>query len=87
MIEIILHYASWILLLAGGFLGITGAIGLLRFPDFYTRVHAASVTDTLCVGFILAGLALQSTDILMMVKAALHGGLEPWKPPTDGGRK
>ena len=38
---------SWACLLAGGFFCVLGAVGLLRMPDFYTRVHAASVVDTL----------------------------------------
>ena len=44
----LLDILSWISLLVGGFLGITGVVGLFRFPDFFTRLHAASVTDTLC---------------------------------------
>ena len=52
--------ASWVLLVVGGLFCIVGGIGLLRMPDFYTRVHAASVTDTLGVGLILFGLALQA---------------------------
>ena len=39
-----------------------------RSKDFYTRVHAASVTDTLGVGFILLGLALQAGWTLVAVK-------------------
>lgn len=50
---------SALFLLGGALLGIGGGIGLLRFPDFYTRLHAAGVTDTLCAGLFLAGLALQ----------------------------
>jgi multicomponent Na+:H+ antiporter subunit G len=58
--ETILQVASWISLLTGSFLGISGAVGILRFPDFYTRMHAAGVTDTLCAGLILFGLMLQT---------------------------
>lgn len=47
------------LLLAGVALGVVGGVGLLRFPDFYTRLHAAGVTDTLCAGLFLGGVALQ----------------------------
>ena len=39
--------ASWILLVAGGLFCIVGAVGLLRMPDFYTRIHAASVSDAI----------------------------------------
>jgi len=68
---LILDILSWILLLAGGALGITGAIGMYRFPDFYTRLHAASVTDTLCAGFIIAGLILQAGTLMMAIKLIL----------------
>ena len=57
---ILLDFLSWLLLVGGGFLIFTGALGMLRFPDFFTRLHAASVTETLGVWSILAGLMLQS---------------------------
>lgn len=66
--ENLLYGMSWALLLGGGFLGITGGVGILRFPDFYTRLHAAGITDTLCAGFILLGLMLQAGLGLVTVK-------------------
>lgn len=66
-----LNIASWIFLAIGGFLGITGAVGLFRFPDFYTRLHAASVTDTLCAGFIVLGLLMQADSAMMVFKLLL----------------
>ncbi len=54
----ILEIVSAILLVAGIFFGLTGAIGLFRFPDFFTRVHAASVTDSFAAILIIAGLML-----------------------------
>lgn len=36
---------------------IVAAIGMLRLPDVFTRSHALSITDTLGIGFVLAGLA------------------------------
>lgn len=71
MIDTVVTILSWACLLIGGFLGITGAVGLFRFPDFFTRLHAASVTDTLCVGFILLGLMLQSGWSLTLIKLIL----------------
>ncbi len=68
-----LDTASWILLVAGGLFCIVGGIGLLRMPDFYTRVHAAGVTDTLGAGLILAGLVLQAGWTLVAVKLAVIG--------------
>jgi multicomponent Na+:H+ antiporter subunit G len=46
---------------AGGrFFCLIGGIGLLRMPDFYTRMHAASVTETLGAGLMLLGLMLHA---------------------------
>lgn len=71
--SLIVDIVSWILLVAGGLFCIVGGIGLLRMPDFYTRVHAASVTDTLGVGLILLGLVLQAGWTLVAVKLAVIG--------------
>ncbi len=51
---------SGIFLISGGLLGVIGGVGIHRFPDFYSRLHAASITDTLCAILILLGLALQA---------------------------
>lgn len=64
----ILDILSGILLIAGVLLGITGAVGTIRFPNFYTRAHAASVTDTLCALCIISGLILQAGFTLVTVK-------------------
>ncbi len=63
--------ASWALLLGGGFFCILGALGLLRMPDFYTRVHAASLVDTLGAGLMLLGMMLQAGLTLVSVKLAM----------------
>jgi len=38
-----IEISSWILILIGAFALVCGAIGVLRFPDVYTRMHAASI--------------------------------------------
>lgn len=43
---------------AGGLLTLIGALGVIRFPDVYTRIHAASVTDSGGASLILLGLCL-----------------------------
>jgi len=48
-----------ILLLAGGAFFLVGTVGLLRFPDVYTRLHALTKADNVGLGLIVAGLALQ----------------------------
>ena len=50
---------------------ITGAIGLVRFPDLYTRMHAVGVTDTGGAGLMLVGLMLQAGLTLVTVKLVL----------------
>ena len=69
--DTIVNLASGLCLLLGSFLILSGGIGLLRFPDFYTRMHAAGVTDTLAATMILVGLMLQSNEILVILKLVL----------------
>ena len=64
---------SWVLLVAGGAFCVIGALGLVRMPDFFTRMHAASVTDTLGAGLMLAGLVLQAGLTLVTVKLIVIG--------------
>ncbi len=45
-----------LMVLTGTLVTLAGAIGLLRFPDFYTRLHATGKCDTLGTGLILMGL-------------------------------
>ena len=62
---------SWSAILAGSFFSLTGGLGILRLPDFFTRLHAAGVTDTLGAGLMLIGLMLQSGLSLVTVKLVL----------------
>lgn len=65
--------ASWILLVSGGGFCLVGGLGVLRMPDFYTRVHAASVSDSLGAGLVLLGLVLQAGWTLVAVKLLIIG--------------
>lgn len=66
-----IDFLSWACLAAGGLFCVIGALGLLRMPDFFTRMHAASVTDTLGAGLVLAGLMLQAGLTLVTAKLAI----------------
>ena len=68
LIDIVLDVASGLLLAAGCFFVLIGAIGVLRLPDFYTRMHAAGVTDTLGAELILLAMILQAGFSLVTVK-------------------
>lgn len=52
-----IEWVGAVMLLAGSAFGVIGGIGILRFPDLYTRLHAVGVTDTLCAVLFLGGLA------------------------------
>lgn len=66
--DTLLNISSSVFLLLGCFLCISGGVGILRFPDFYTRMHAVGVTDTLATAMILIGLMLQIPDALVVIK-------------------
>lgn len=68
MTPMILDIASGVLIAAGCFFVLAGAIGLVRLPDVYTRVHGASLIDTAGAGFILVGLMLQAGFSLETLK-------------------
>ncbi len=71
----IIDLASWLLLAAGSFFTLVGALGLLRMPDVFTRMHAASVTETLGVGFLVLGMLLQTGFSLVALKLLMLLGL------------
>lgn len=73
---------SWFSLVLGGVFCVVGAIGLLRMPDFFTRMHAASVIETLGAGLILLGLVLQAGFTLVSVKLLMLGLLILFVSPT-----
>ena len=66
--NMLIDLLSWFCLTVGGVLMVIGGIGILRFPDFFTRLHAASVTDTLCTSLIMLGLMLQAGLSLIALK-------------------
>ena len=74
--------ASWACLVAGSFFCVVGGIGLLRMPDFYTRIHAASVTEPLGPGLLLLGLLLQAGPTLIAAKLVALGLLVFFASPT-----
>ena len=67
-LALLLDIASWLLLSAGGVFVFIGGLGALRMPDLYTRMHAASVTDTIGPALIIIGIILQAGLTLASVK-------------------
>jgi len=70
MMELVLDLVSWALLSAGGVFVLIGGIGALRMPNLYTRMHAASVTDTIGAALVLTGVMLQAGLSLATIKLA-----------------
>ncbi|MFN4089651.1 MAG: monovalent cation/H(+) antiporter subunit G [Alphaproteobacteria bacterium] len=68
---IVVDLISWACILAGVGLLLAGAIGILRMPDFYTRCHAAGVTDTGATLLIILGLVFQAGFSFVSVKLLL----------------
>lgn len=80
--SMVLNLLSWACMVGGGIFCVLGAIGLVRMPDFYTRMHAASVIDTLGAGLILFGLVLQAGFTLVAVKLGMLALLIFFASPT-----
>jgi multicomponent Na+:H+ antiporter subunit G len=50
---------------------LAGTVGLLRFPDVYSRLHALTKADNLGLGFVMAGLMLQAGSAWVVLKLLL----------------
>lgn len=59
----VMVWIGWILVFTGLFFFLTSAVGLIRFPDFYSRLHAVTKADNSGLGTLAAGLALLSQDL------------------------
>lgn len=81
MLQIVFSLIGGALIVAGLALMAGGVLGLLRFPDFYTRLHAVRVVDGLGAVVFLLGLAVVSGDggvaLRLVLLAALVGALGP----------
>ena len=69
--DVLADLASWALIAVGTFFMLVGAVGMLRLPDVFTRMHAAGMTDTMGAGLVLAGLCFQVEAGLTTVRLAL----------------
>ena len=71
MIEALVQYAAAAAVLTGAVFGRLAAIGIVRLPDLYTRLHAASKAGVVGTGLILIAVALISTDGAVVLRAIL----------------
>ena len=68
---VVLDVLTWLFIGAGSILLLIGGVGLLRFPDFYTRIHAAGITDTMGAWLMLIGLILVAGWTLVTAKLVM----------------
>ncbi len=66
--SLLLDVFSWVLLSLGGVFVFIGGLGAVRMPDLYTRMHAASLTDTIGSILIIVGVMLQAGASLATLK-------------------
>ena len=66
-----IDYISALLLIAGAMFFLAGTLGLLRFPDVYTRLHALTKADNVGLGLIVLGLIVQADSLTVMIKLIL----------------
>lgn len=72
-LPLLVEFMSWALIVLGSVAAIVGAFGAYRFPDFWSRLHALSITETAGVILLLAGMCLQAGLSLITVKLILIG--------------
>jgi multicomponent Na+:H+ antiporter subunit G len=63
------QYITIFFLLCGSFFIFVAALGIVRFPDLYTRIHAASKSLSLGIGFMLLGTILYFGSIMVIIKS------------------
>ncbi|HEX9808891.1 MAG TPA: monovalent cation/H(+) antiporter subunit G [Alphaproteobacteria bacterium] len=83
MTAVLIDAVSWAFIATGSALVVTGALGLVRMPDFYTRMHPAGVTDTLGADLVLVGMMCQAGLSLVTVKLFLIGAFLFFTSPTS----
>lgn len=71
MIAELAQYVAALLILAGAGFSVIAAIGVLRLPDLYTRLHAASKAGVMGAGLIFMAVAVASQDGAVMLRALL----------------
>ena len=69
MIDALQNYAAGLLIVTGAFFVLTATIGLLRLPDLYTRMHAASKAGTLGSCVMLIALAIHADSLAISLRA------------------
>jgi multicomponent Na+:H+ antiporter subunit G len=73
VLNLVVEIFSWVAILLGSAFMVIGAIGTLRFPDFWSRVHAVSVADSAGMLLLTLGMCIQGGFTLVTVKLIIIG--------------
>ena len=66
-----LDVVTIVLVLSGCVFFLAGTVGLIRFPDFFTRLHAMTKADNVGLGFVVLGLSLQAESLTTLFQLLL----------------
>ena len=69
MLDFVLTLVVAVMLIAGGIFTFLAALGLVRLPDVYTRMHAASKAGTVGSGLMLFAAGIHAGDIAIFTRA------------------
>lgn len=68
---IVMEILAWLFLISGSFFSVVGGFGIVRMPEFFSRMHAGGVTDTLGAGLVITGLMFLSDGIVPLAKLVM----------------
>jgi multicomponent Na+:H+ antiporter subunit G len=71
--DLFFDFSCLVLIISGSFFVVVGAFGTYRFPDFWSRLHAASITDSAGVILLLIGMGVYSGLTLITFKLLVIG--------------
>ena len=71
MFEWLIDIISWVFILLGSALLFLGSLGFFRFPNFWSRLHAASIIDSGGMILVVLGMCFQAGLSLITVKLLL----------------
>ena len=66
--ELLIDLASWLLIIVGSAFLLIGAIGIIRLPDIFSRMHGAGIIDTMGTAMLFSGMFLQAGFTIVSIK-------------------
>lgn len=69
--ELLINLISWFFFIAGSIFLLIGAIGVIRLPDIFSRMHGAGVIDSMGTAMLFCGMFLQAGFTIVSIKLFL----------------